>query len=373
MKSFLLTIPVIVLLSFQACIGQSLQKILSHYATQLQEMTEKDTTGSLSGAVFIGDSIVWSGAYGKADNGKGIAADTSTIYRIGSISKTFTAYLMMRLVQEGVIGLDDPVAKYLPEITQLNGPGASTITFRELASHTAGLDREPGLQGASSGPIQEWENKVLASIPTTGVHPPIGEHFLYSNIGFGILGLALSRAAHRPFMEMMTTWVFLPHRMTSSFYIIPYKDSARVATGYTRTKEGYDSRQPTAEFSGRGYKVPNGGIFTTPNDLARFLIAQTGDQDPLQKRFRDTMQTIQTKEKPGERYGFGLEIGTIKGHRILNHDGGVAGFNAFMAFAPKTRTGVILFGNRDDMLHSLTAIEAHLLEELIAVQTYHKS
>ncbi|MBS1566468.1 MAG: beta-lactamase family protein, partial [Bacteroidetes bacterium] len=268
----------------------TVQAVIDSFENKLKEEHMRDTTGSLCSIVFTGNKIVWSGAFGKADNEKGIDAGATTVYRIGSISKTFTAYLMMLLVQDGVIGLDEPVAKYLPEIKQLKwkeGNDTSEITFRELASHTAGLAREPRLPNAAAGPIGEWENKLLSSIPATDVVFPPGTKFSYSNIGYGILGLALSRAAHQPFMQMVENRIFKPLHMSSSFYVIPAGYEQRVAVGYHRNGSGKkpDGELAKAEYAGRGYKVPNGGIYSTTGDLARFIMAQYSDSDRLGKKY----------------------------------------------------------------------------------------
>jgi len=291
----------------------TVQRVIDSFDKQLEEEHLRDTVGSLSAIVFVGNEIAWSRAFGKADNEKGIDAGVSTVYRIGSISKTFTAYLMMLLVQDGAIGLDESVAKYLPEIKQLKwkeGSDTSEITFRELASHTGGLAREPGLWDAAAGPIGEWENKVLSYIPTTDVTFSPGTKFSYSNIGYGILGLALSRAAHKPFMKMVENRIFKPLHMTSSFYIIPAGYEDRVAVGYHRN--GFagkpDGEVAKAEYAGRGYKVPNGGIYTTTGDLARFIMAQYSDSDRLAKKYREMMQTIQTPGDGKHGYGFGLFV-----------------------------------------------------------------
>jgi CubicO group peptidase (beta-lactamase class C family) len=329
------------------------QQVIDNFEKALKAEHERDTVGSLSATVFIGKDIAWSGAFGKADNEKGIDAKVSTVYRIGSISKTFTAYLMMLLVQDGTIQLDEPVAKYLPEIRQLKwkkGVDTGNITFRELASHTGGLEREPGLWDAAAGPIGEWENKVLSSIPTTNVTFSPGTKFSYSNIGYGILGLALSRAAHKPFMEMVEERIFKPLDMTSSFYIIPAGYEERIAVGYHRNRPGEtpDGELAQTEYAGRGYKVPNGGIYTTVGDLARFVMAQYSDSDRLAKKYREMMQSIQT---PGDRksgYGFGLNINYLNdGSRIVGHNGGVAGYTAFMLFSPGSKAGAIVFRDCD--------------------------
>jgi CubicO group peptidase (beta-lactamase class C family) len=347
----------------------TVQRVIDSFNRQLEEEHLRDTVGSLSAIVFIGNKIAWSGAFGKADNEKGIDAGVSTVYRIGSISKTFTAYLMMLLVQDGTIGLDEPVAKYLPEIRQLKwaaGIDTSSITFRELASHTGGLAMEPGLWDAAAGPIGEWENKVLSSIPTTDVTFSPGTKFSYSNIGYGILGLALSRAAHQPFMQMVEDRIFEPLHMTSSFYVIPAGDEDRVAIGYHRNAFGVpDGEAAKAEYAGRGYKVPNGGIYTTTSDLARFIMAQYSDSDRLAKKYREMMQTIQT---PGEgKYGYGLGLNisyTDDGSKMAGHNGSVAGYTAFMVFSPGSKVGAIVMRNCDYGVERIPAEVGKVVEGL---------
>ena len=115
----------------------------------------EDAAGAVSVAVFSADEVVWAKAWGWADIEHREAATVETIGRTGSISKSLTAVLMMQLVERGLIDLDDPVSVHLPEVESFaqRPPGARPITFRMLASHTAGLDREPGLEDAASGSI----------------------------------------------------------------------------------------------------------------------------------------------------------------------------------------------------------------------------
>ena len=351
----------------------TVQRVIDSFNKQLEEEHLRDTVGSLSAIVFIGNEIAWSRAFGKADNEKGIDAGVSTVYRIGSISKTFTAYLMMLLVQDGTIGLDESVAKYLPEIKQLKwkeGSDTSEITFRELASHTGGLAMEPGLWNAAAGPIREWENKVLSSIPTTDVTFSPGTKFSYSNIGYGILGLALSRAAHKPFMQLVENRIFKPLHMTSSFYIIPAGYEDRVAVGYHRNAFGWkpDGEVAKAEYAGRGYKVPNGGIYTTTGDLARFIMAQYSDSDRLAKKYREMMQTIQTPEDGKHGYGFGLfVINADDGSNFAGHDGSVAGYTAFMLFNPRSKVGAIVMRDCDYGVERIEGEVAKVVVELAKV------
>ena len=349
----------------------TIPEILADFEGTLHQNLAIKNTGSFSAVVFKKDEIIWSKTIGKANNQKGINADSSTIYRIGSISKMITAYLMLLMVQNGIIHLDDPVADYLPEIKLVKQKGADAggdITFRQLADHTSGLAREPDLPNAATGAIESWETKVLNSIPTTILHPPVGKTFSYSNIGYAILGLAISRAAHKPFIDLVEEWVFRPHGMKNSFYIIPKGFENRIAAGYSwnSISSTYEDGPSEKELAGRGYKVPNGGVFTTADDLARFIISLTADTDYLAKNYRDLMQTIQTSESKDHGYGLGLEITkNANGIKLVGHGGLVAGFSSYMVFNPESRIGVLLLRNCDDASSMLQWRGNMLLNNLV--------
>jgi len=306
----------------------------------------EDAGGAVSVAVFSGDEVIWSKGWGWADIERGRPATAETIGRSGSISKSFTAVLMMQLVERGLIGLDEPVARYLPEIAELADPPADArpITFRMLASHTAGLEREPGLEGAASGSIYRWEEKVLASIPTTGFRTAPGTEYAYSNIGYGMLGLALSRAAGVPFMELMETLVFSPLGMASSTFIVNSPElSRRLSVGYTRDRGtgALSAEAAKREHFGRGYKVPNGGIYTTAADLAAMAAAVMG-HGQVQILNEDSRRAMLTPQHPAEGYGLGFTIQEADGHTLVGHGGSVAGYNANLVFDPESGLGVAM-------------------------------
>jgi len=156
---------------------------------------------------------------------------------------------MMRMIEDGHFALDDPVAEYFPEINGLSDKpeGSSPVTFRHLASHMSGLDREPELDGAADGPIELWEEQVLASIPETHFLAAPGARYSYSNIGYGILGLAISRAVDRPFMDLTHETVFDPLGMIDSFYVLTPEHAPRLATGYARAEDGSIDPEPPAD------------------------------------------------------------------------------------------------------------------------------
>src|SRR5215208_5329299 len=263
--------------------------ILDEFEVQLKkDIRDDNVQGSISAAVVKQNRIIWAKAFGPSIIAGDRPADTHTIYRVASIAKSFTAFLMMLLVQDGTIELDAPIEKYFPEICGLEGYSDSTkITFRQLASHSSGLVREPKLEKADAGPIQEWENKVLQSIPRTSFESEPGKRFSYSNIGYGILGVALSRAAHEPFIEMIDTRIFKPLHMHNSFFVVPEHKLEDLAQGIGGGPFGdgkLDLEGPRQEHLGRGYKVPNGGLYSTPTDLGKFLICHLGNGNLLEKK-----------------------------------------------------------------------------------------
>ncbi len=355
----------------------NVKQILLDFEKGIVNRLVRDTTGSFSVAILKGDRIIWSKALGKKNNQAGLSADTNTVYRIGSISKTITAYLMMLLLQAGKINLDDPVVKYLPELSKINRDGQNKgdhITFRQLATHTSGLAREPeDLINNATGPIEQWENKVLSSIAVTTMNVSKAKSFEYSNIGYGILGLALSRAAQKPFMELVEEMIFRPNGMFNSFFIVDQTNKNKIAAGYhwNPSPKVYGTAASQNQLAGRGYAVPNGGIFTTANDLARFAMALTADKGILAKKFRDSMQTTQTlvNKSKDEGYGFGLFITDDNtDNKKVKHGGAVAGFNSLMIVDSASRIGVILLSNCDNTTPVLDREGHILLSKLIKAE-----
>jgi CubicO group peptidase (beta-lactamase class C family) len=318
-----------------------LQPLLTAFASQLQSDLERDRTGgSISFAVVQGDSMLHSGAFGFADVAAKRVADSASSYRIGSITKSFTAFLMMQLAEEGTIRLEDPIEQHLPEISQLKRySNSNQITFRQLASHTGGIAREPRWLRATSGPIEEWEEKVLRSIPRTSLKAHPGVKFGYSNIGYAILGLALSRAAGRPYIELIQERIFNPLGMTSSFFTVTDDRASNLAHGMQSHSRNRKNKRALKGQKGRGYKVPNGGIYATPHDMAKFLSGLMGHTDLLN---HDNLQLMRTSHAPEGYHGLGLFLFKDDEISVVCHDGVVAGYNCVFVIETTSGLGLVL-------------------------------
>lgn len=338
----------------QVCLGQveseDWQEAISAFARKLSQDVLADGTGGITAGIVLGRDLVWAQGFGWADVDRRIPAGVNSIYRVGSISKSFTAVALLQLWERGFLDLDQEVREVLPELGELQDrpPGSDPITFRHLASHTAGLIREPSLEGSTEGPLEFWEERLLASIPTTAFYAPPGESYRYSNIGFGILGYSLSRATGIPFMELIDASLFRPLGMHSSGFVVTPALAEQLATGYVVGRDGsVDSETPYREHVGRGYKVPNGGVYSTVGDLGRFIAALTGAATvpALGPEGRQWIRVPQTPPD-GPQYSFGFSISRREGFPdLVGHGGSVAGYNAHMIFEPESGIGVVLLRN----------------------------
>lgn len=344
---------------------------LSRLSTQLSADVRQDDVGGIVAGVMVDGDLVWAQAFGWADRDRHVPMATSSVSRTGSISKSVTAVLMMRLVDQGVIGLDEPVSRYLPAVDDITDrrPAAEPITFRHLASHTAGLIREPRWPESVVGPIDVWEERILESLPLTAYDSIPGARYQYSNIGFGALGLALSRAAREPYIDLVQREVFEPLGMTGSSFVVEGAElGPRLAAGYVRRQDGtIDGEQPAKEHAGRGYKVPNGGVYSTVADLGRFLGAVSGVPGLriLTEESRREMLAVQTPEDWSDGYGLGFSISIDeRGRKIASHGGSVAGYNAHMAVDPDARIGVVLLRNHGGGATNLGRVASALVAEL---------
>ena len=348
----------------------SFDAAIREYATRISADVEADGVGGITTAVFQGPELLWARGFGFADRDSQTPATVETAYRVGSISKTFTALLVAQLAERGVIGLDDPVHTALPAVRQVSGgpANASDVTYRQLASHTAGWIREPELEGAARGPIGQWEAKVEESLRHTSYYAAPGASYRYSNIGFGALGLAAGRAAGEPFMDLVREQIIEPLGMTRT----GFARTEHTAAGYANRGREINADQPAAEHAGRGYKVPNGGVYSTVADLARFAAGLSGHAPVpvLGTELRREMLSVQTPEDPKRGYGLGLSLRQLDdGRWLAGHGGSVAGYTAYFVFEPESGIGVAILRNYNQGRTNLGEATSTLLADLLERST----
>ena len=358
---------------YQYCAGQGSYRdssVIAEFGNQLiSDLKKDDVHGCISAVIIENDKVIWAGAFGYATRNRDIAAYSNTIYRIGSITKTFTAVILMQLVEERKVKLDDPVEKYLPEIKSLKGYSDKTIiTLRQLASHTSGLERGPDMPGASLGPVDQWETKLLSCIPYTSFNSNPGTSFQYSNIGYALLGLTLERASGVPYIQLVQQRIFIPLHMDNTFFSVPENKMADLAEGFLSSKENIieninesPTSQERIDSTLGGYTVPCGGIYSTSLDLAKFVIALMGKTPLLEPESLREMQVT----PPGSRYyGLGLMLGRYNKLDFIGHGGYVQGYLAQFSIEKNNVYAAILLRNYNRGKTNLVVDSRKLLNKL---------
>jgi CubicO group peptidase (beta-lactamase class C family) len=267
---------------------------------------------SLVAGVLRDGELAWSGARGEVED----PAD-DVQYRLGSITKTVTAVLLMRLRDEGLLTLDDPVDRHLP------GTPFGDRTIGQLLSHTAGV-------GAES-PGDWWERtpgRPLADYPLGEADLPLGagRRFHYSNLGFGVLGEVAARLRGRPWLDLVTDEVLRPLGMTRT----TARPAGRAARGWA-VHPWADVLLPEPEHDAVAM-APAGQLWAPLTDLARlgaFLLGDIGDV--LSAGTLEEMAVpagIDSDADGWSAYGLGLQVVRVDGRTLVGHTGSMPGFLA---------------------------------------------
>ena len=312
-----------------------------------------DHLASATVGVISGADLVWTKSYGFGDIDHKLPATKDSTYRIGSITKQFTAVMLLQLVDQGRVHLSDPVEKYYPEIKKVANPYpyASPVTLVQLATHTSGLDREPGdLQTYTTGKVADWDKTLLSALPHTKFAYEPGTRYSYSNIGYAILGEVLSRAGGEPYIQYVQQHLLRPLGMTHTAFEQNDEILKTLAKGYI-IRDGVADPEPSARElqEGRGYKIPNGALFTTVGDLAKFVSFEMGDgPDSVLRKSILADNRSRAFSVDGDLtfgYGVGFMLSRQGSITSVGHGGSVAGYVAGAYFNPPSHTGIIFLRN----------------------------
>jgi CubicO group peptidase (beta-lactamase class C family) len=255
--------------------------------------------------------------------------------------------MLLQLAERGVVSLRDPVEKYFPEINRLSGrpKDSPPVTLEQVATMMSGIAREPDdLSSFLVGSVDRWEQVLLDALPKTKYAQEPGKEYLYSNIGYAILGASLGRAARKPYVDYMRESVLRPLGMTTTDFVPTAVIQPLLARGYDVRGGKADGTQPAREHAGRGYKVPNGALYTTVGDLAKFVGLWVGE-GPERVLARATIEDAFARVPSSARYGIGFMVRRRGDVTYYGHGGSVSGYLANMQYHRPSKTGVIVLRN----------------------------
>ena len=334
-----------------------------------REMAQKQLP-ALSIALVDGHEIVWAQGFGYADPDRKTPANAETVYRVGSVSKLFTAIGVMQLVERDQLNLDAPIEKVLPDFHPPN-PFDTPITLRELMSHRAGLVREPP-DGNSFDARPPSLADVVRSLNRTALVYAPGTHTKYSNAGATVAGYALAQKSGEPFAEYVERHVLRPLGLQASGFEPAPELAGRLAKGFMWTYDGRVFPGPTFTPG----PVPAEGMESTVADLGRFitvLFSQgrgPGGQVLKPETLRDMETPRLDQHSVFTPFGIGFALGSLDGHRVVGHDGAIYGFATSLQTLPDDRLGAVAITTMDSANAVTDRVVHEALRLMLAAQAH---
>lgn len=281
-------------------------------------------------------------AYGSLNQGDTRPLNGDTVFEIGSMTKVFTSLILMDMVQHGEVKLDDPVAKYLPAGVKLPERGGRQITLKDLSTQTSGLPRMPDNFHPKdpSNPYADYtEQQMFQFLSGYELTREIGEKYEYSNLGVGLLGVALAHRAGTDYETLVRTRVLKPLEMNDSSITLSPKMKERLAVGHN------NALKPVANWDLLAF-AGAGALRSTTNDMLTFLAANLGlVKTALAPAMAAEVSVQRPTGMPGVEIAYAWHIFTAHDKTIYWHNGGTGGYRAFMGFDPKARVGVVALSN----------------------------
>ncbi|MFP5222333.1 MAG: serine hydrolase domain-containing protein [Acidobacteriota bacterium] len=329
-----------------------------------REMAANKVKG-LSIALVDDQRVIWSRAFGYADEAAKVPATVDTVYRAGSISKVLTSMRAMQLSESGRLDIDADVRRVLPDFSVHSRFENAPITARMLMTHHSGLptDVVAGMWTETPDTLAQFVPKIaresLASPPAT--------EFRYSNVAYSLLGRMIEVLDGKEFARSMQDGLLGPLGMNDSSYVMTAKLWPRYAKGY---QGGREADRPTLR------DQPTGALFTTVTDMSRFLSALFAQGRGVVSP--DTLREMTRVQFPGLPLDFGHEMGLgwmlsgvrLKGGQLLVWHGGAAiPFQAFCAMLPGEKLGVVILSNTQEASHFLSTLGIEALDLALEART----
>ncbi|UYM06902.1 serine hydrolase domain-containing protein [Solicola gregarius] len=337
---------------------------------RLPELLSEHKVPGAAVAVMAGDEVIDTAA-GVLSKATGVDATADSLFQVGSITKVWTATLLMQLVDDGKVDLDATVRTYLPDFAIGDDDAAKTITVRQLMCHVAGFEGDIFTDTGTGDDCVEKYVATLSDVPQ--LFPP-GEMFSYNNAGYCVLGRIVEVAREKPFDHCVRDHLFTPLQLkyaaNGPYEAILY----RAAVGHIQPTPDADP-EPAPMWALVRSNAPAGAMLAMrPRDLLAFarmhLDGGTGP-DGNQVLSPASVKAMQERqvELPdlglmGNAWGLGWEIFDLEGGTVIGHDGGTIGQNAFLRMVPGRDVAVALCANGGNPMPLYTEIVGRVLHEL---------
>ena len=324
------------------------RELAAQYGAAAARFVKANRLPGAAVGVVHGDELVWSGGVGFADVASRRAHDARTLFRVASITKTFTATAVMQLRDEGRLALDDPAVEYVPELRAMRselGP-LEQLTIRRMLSHESGLQSEPPGTDWSEVLYEADPQRTLERAAEIATTVPPSSQWKYSNLAYQLLGEIVTRVSGIAYAKYLRARILSPLKMAgTSLDPLPTRLRSRRATGYEPRFLSDELDLAPADASIFGAE---GGLWSCVEDLGRWLSCQMAD-DPVVVSKETLAEMHRPRYLVDDAWTRATAIGWSARRRDdvvwLMHSGGYYGFITNACFEPKERIGAIALLN----------------------------
>lgn len=354
--TLLSSLPVQAAVEFNAETTQKLDALIG------EKISWTGDTPAYSILIDQGGTVVYEKNIGFADIGNQVAATRDTVYKIGSISKSYTALAILQLLEQGKVDLDAPVSQYLADY---EGPGA-VATVRQLLTHTSGIPNYTALPEAA--PIMSWVVNSREDIVALFRDKPLefepGSNYSYSNSGYYLLGLIIEAVSGQDYFEYLKANVFQPLDLNATYpgayeQIVPLQ-----ARGYLVTQEGFANAAPTPQLT----PFSAGTLEASAVDLVKYRRAVFHSAAVSDKLRGWLTETTTFPDGTPQSYALGaLSVTHFYGHSRWGHAGGISGFNSMHDYYPDEDLTIVVLVNANGAPLSASDLAGRLAREIFSI------
>lgn len=361
---------------------------------RIQDLLDEHRLTGVSIGIVRDQKFAWSAGFGFSHIDTSARPDEHTVFRVASISKTFTSLAIVQLRDQGRLTLDDPLMQHIPEFSKVkvlegHRGKVENVTLRRLLSHRSGL--------ISEGPFSYWDSmqfpemaEIIRALSKTEVVLAPDAGAKYSNLAFALLGEVVERLSGEPFPKYVQKYIFRPLGMDESSFEPTRATLSRMATGYL--PHPFEDRPEPAGHSPANGMAAAAGLYTTVSDLARWLSLQLtaapaaiglgsspiddeaapNQRAVLRPRSLDEMHTPQAIDPDWTEARCLGWFGRRRGETVvIGHGGSIHGFITQVYFHKASKTGVVLLTNEGRHTHAANAALDVL--DLVIVEQKHQS
>jgi CubicO group peptidase (beta-lactamase class C family) len=307
---------------------------------QIDTLVSSEVTATWPGGVVLvarENRIIYQQAFGKADLETGAPMQPESIFRIGSITKQFTACAILKLWEEGRLSLQDDIRKFIPDYPASVKP----ITIEHLLTHTSGINTGAGKWTPESRKKEMTPRELMDQFKQEPMDFPAGTAFRYNNNGYVLLGYIIAVVTGISYQEYISTHLFQPLGMKHTFFDTANNIIPNRANGYEKN----DGQYSNAAFLSMSQPYAAGAILSTAADLYTWNKAVMEYKVISRQSLEKALTSYKLPNGTATGYGYGWWMGNIQGSPDIRHDGLINGFSTFAVYLPEEKVFVTLLTN----------------------------